>query len=470
VKGADLTNRDGATLRFLGAAGTVTGSKHLLEVGGHRLLLDCGLFQGLKALRERNWQPFPFEPASIDAVLLSHAHLDHSGALPLLVRRGFRGPIYCTPGTADLLEVLLLDAAHLQEEEASFANRHRTSKHAPALPLYSVDDAHAALRLLRPQPFGRRFAACKDVGATFHHAGHILGSAIVDLEVGGHAPRRLVFSGDLGRYGRPILRDPEAIANADVILVESTYGDRVHPPQPHQDLAQIVRQGAERGSVILVPAFAVGRTQELLFALRELEGQGAIPPLPVFIDSPMAIDVTEIYARHREEFDETMRRLVASGVYPLRPQKLELLRTTEQSKRLNRERGPMIIISASGMATGGRVLHHLTRLLPDPEAIVLLVGFQAAGTRGRALLEGAKTLRIFGQEIGVRARVVKLDGFSAHADRDELLRWLGGFARPRALYAVHGEAQAADSFAAEVRHRLGWDARAAVDGEVVDLP
>ena len=451
------------SVQLLGAAGTVTGSKHLVTTGGRQILLDCGLFQGLKALRERNWAPFPFDPAKLEAVVLSHAHIDHSGALPLLVRRGYGGPIHCTTATADLLEVLLLDAAHLQEEEADFANRHRTSKHAPALPLYTTEDAKAALRLVVPHAYHAPFDL-EDARVTLRPAGHILGSATVTLACGVRDRRIVVFSGDLGRYGRPILRDPEAVAEADLLLVESTYGDRRHPTGHIDELARIVTEAAARNEVLLVPAFAVDRTQELLWVLRTLEDEGRIPTVPVFIDSPMAIDVTEIYARHPEDHDLDMRRLSEAGASPLTTRRLELLRTPEQSKSLNDRRGPAIVISASGMATGGRVLHHLMRRLPDPNSVILLVGYQAAGTRGRALLEGAPTVRIFNQEITVRARVIKLDGFSAHADQSELLRWLGGFTRPpRRTIAVHGEPQPADTFAGLVRHQLGWRADAAED-------
>jgi len=427
------------------------------------------MFQGLKALRERNWAPFPFEPGRLDAVVLSHAHIDHSGALPLLARRGYQGPIHCTTATAELLEVMLLDAAHLQEEEADFANRHRTSTHVPALPLYDTEDARAALRLVQPHDYAAPFDIA-DVAVTFRPAGHILGSATVTLECGARDRRTLVFSGDLGRYGRPILHDPQPVAEADVLLIESTYGDRLHPRGHVDELARIVNETAARDEFLLVPAFAVDRTQELLWVLRTLEDEGRIPAIPVFIDSPMAIDVTEIYARHPQDHDLDMRRLTDAGASPLATRRLEILRTPEQSKSLNDRRGPAIVISASGMATGGRVLHHLIRRLPDPDSVILLVGYQAAGTRGRALQEGARTLRIFNQEITVRARVVKLDGFSAHADQAELLRWLGGFTRPpRHTVAVHGEPQPADTFAALVRHQLGWRAEAAEDRQRVVL-
>jgi metallo-beta-lactamase family protein len=447
------------SLQFLGAAGTVTGSRFLLGAAGRHVLLDCGLFQGLKELRLRNWAPPGFDVPGLDGVVLSHAHLDHSGYLPVLVRLGFRGPVFCTPGTADLARILLLDAAHLQEEDAARANRRGYSKHKPALPLYTTADAEAALGLLSPRDVHQPFDVVPGVRATFHHAGHILGAAIVELAVSeGRRTTRLVFSGDLGRWGQPLTPDPELIPGADVVLVESTYGDRLHPPDPDRRLAALVREIDDTRSVLLVPAFAVGRTQELLYVLRALEDAGDIPSLPVFVDSPMAIEVTGVYLRHMTASGDA-RRLDPDL---LRPARLRLLRTPDESKSLNDHPGPMIIVSASGMATGGRVLHHLRLRLPDPSATVLLAGFQAAGTRGRALRDGARDVRIHGELVPVRARIVALDGLSAHADRDDLLRWTRGFTTPpRQTWVVHGEPQPADSFAACLRAELGWNARVA---------
>jgi len=458
-----------STLRFAGAAGTVTGSKFLVRDGDVRVLLDCGLFQGLKPLRLRNWDPFPFEAKDVDAVVLSHAHVDHSGALPLLVKRGFRGPIYCTSATADLLEVMLLDAAHLQEEEAGFANRHGYSKHHPALPLYTTSDAEHALRLVAPRPRGDSFVVRHGVSARFRQAGHILGSSTVELRLA-ESSDTLVFSGDLGRWKRPILHDPELVAHADVLLVESTYGDREHRTDNSGELARVINETVERGGVLVVPAFAVGRTQELLWAIRKLEDDDQIPVLPVYVDSPMAVNVTEIYAHHPEDHDLEMRVLTDARRSPLSSHRVELVRTVEGSRALNEREGPMIVIAGSGMATGGRVLHHLHRRLPDERSTVLLCGFQAAGTRGRSLEEGARSIRIHGQEVTVRARVEVLDGFSAHADRNDLLRWLRGFrAAPREVYLVHGERAAAESLAKLIATQLGWSVRIAADGEVVEL-
>jgi metallo-beta-lactamase family protein len=457
------------TLRFLGAAGTVTGSKHLVTADGHRVLLDCGLFQGLKHHRLRNWQPFPVPPATVDAVVLSHAHVDHSGALPLLAKQGFHGDIHCSGATAELLEVMLRDAAHIQEEDAERANRRHYSRHHPARPLYTTADADAALRLLRVQPYRETFAVAGSMAAILRPAGHILGSSTVELQLGRERSMRLVFSGDLGRWGRPILHDPELVTHADVLLVESTYGDRRHPAAPDEALAALIRETAEQGRILIVPAFAVGRTQELIWILRQLEAEGRIPILPVLVDSPMAISVTDIYARHAEEHDLPMRR-AADGGDPLRTRNFRLVRTAEESKALNDHREPMIVISASGMATGGRVLHHLARRLPDPRTTVLLPGFQAAGTRGRQLRDGADAVRIHGAYVPVRAKVVELDGLSAHADQEEILRWLRGFdGPPRQTWVVHGEPQPADSLAGILRSRLGWDAAVAEDGATVPL-
>jgi metallo-beta-lactamase family protein len=459
-----------ATLQFVGGAGAVTGSKYLVRAGGRQVLLDCGLFQGLKALRLRNWAKPPFVPAEIDAVVLSHAHVDHAGYLPLLARRGFRGPVYCTPATADLLGALLPDCARIQEEDAERANRHGYSKHRPALPLYTSADAEAALRLVRRRPCGRAFPICRGITALTRRTGHILGAASVELRVGPGDPLRLVFSGDLGRWGRSVLRDPELVPEADVLLVESTYGDRTHPPDPLSELARVVNDSVTRNGALLIPAFAVDRTQELIWSLRQLEDAGRIPVLPVYVDSPLAIEVTDIYCRHPGEHRFELTALADRGRCSLRTRRLQLARTPEESKALNHVRGPLVVIAGSGMATGGRVLHHLARRLPDPATTVLLVGFQAAGTRGRSLQDGAATLRLHGQDVPVRARVESVQGLSAHADREEILRWLSGFKTPpRQTYVVHGEPGPAAALAETIRATLHWEARPAADGETVDL-
>jgi metallo-beta-lactamase family protein len=457
-----------ATLTFLGAAGgTVTGSKHLLEDGVSRLLLDCGLFQGLKALRERNWAPPPLDPTTLGAVILSHAHIDHSGYLPRLCRDGFGGPIYATSGTLDLLKVMLPDAAHLQEEEAAFANRHRTSKHDPALPLYTTADAERVLTQVKRVDFGEQFTPVPGVEARFAHSGHILGAGLVTCLIGG---RRLVFSGDLGRYGVPIMVDPDPVPEADVLLVESTYGDRLHPPDDHADkLAAAVTRAAQEKGWLLIPAFAVGRSQEILYDLRRLEAAGRIPSLPVYLDSPMGIQATAIYAAHTDEHDAELKQTEGAGQRPFAPRLFHLSRTVEESKGLNTD-GPGVIVAGSGMATGGRILHHLKRLLPDPRTTVLFVGYQAAGTRGRLLRDGATTIKMLGETVPVRARIEVSDSYSAHADRGEILRWLAGFKRPpEATYVVHGEPEAATALRDAITSRLGWRAAVAEDGQRVTL-
>jgi metallo-beta-lactamase family protein len=457
------------TLTFLGAAGgTVTGSKHLVEHGDRRVLLDCGLFQGLKALRLRNWAPPPLDPRALTAVLLSHAHVDHSGYLPRLVRDGFAGPIYCTGATADLLRIMLPDAAHLQEEEAAFANRHKTSRHEPALPLFTVADAERVLPLIRRTPFGASFAPAPGVTARFTVAGHILGAAVVEYSC---EARRLVFSGDLGRYGVPIVLDPEPVREADVLLVESTYGDRRHAQvDPADELAAAVDRAVSQRGWLLIPAFAVGRAQEVLYDLRGLEERGRIPALPVYLDSPMAIEATMIYATHTDEHDAELTRVRSTGARPFAPRRLTLSRSAGDSKRLNELDGPGIVIAGSGMATGGRILHHLKRLLPDPRTTVLFVGYQAAGTRGRLLKDGARTIKMLGVQVPVRADIRASDAYSAHADRDEILRWLRQFQRaPEMTYVVHGEPAAANALRDAIATELGWKVAVAEDGQRVLL-
>jgi metallo-beta-lactamase family protein len=455
-----------ATLTFLGAAGTVTGAKFLVETARSRLLLECGLFQGLRDLKARNWSAPPVTPRSLGAVLLSHAHIDHSGYLPRLVRDGFAGPIYCAPGTADLLRIMLPDAARLQEEEAEFRNRERRTRHQPALPLFTTEDAARALAAVTTVPFGERFAPAPDASARLMPSGHILGASVVEIDLAG---ARLVYSGDLGRYDVPIMRDPVAVTEADTLLVESTYGNRLHEEGDGRAVVEAaVARAAEQGGALLIPAFAIGRTQELLYALRELEAAGRIPPVPVHLDSPMAIEATAIYARHPEEHDAELTRVTGAGIRPFAPSRFYLSRTADDSKRLNGIEGTVVIIAGSGMATGGRILHHLRKRLPDPRTTVLFVGYQAAGTRGRLLRDGASHLRIFGEEVPVRAAIMATDAMSAHADQAEILRWLGGFRRPpRTTYCVHGEPQAAEALRKEITARLSWRCAVASDGEQV---
>ena len=453
------------SLTFLGAAGTVTGSKHLLEVGGTRVLVDCGLFQGLKELRERNWQPLPVEPSSIHAVVLTHAHLDHCGYLPRLVAQGFTGRIFCTSGTADLVRIVLPDAAKLQEEDAEQANRGGFSKHAPALPLFTMEDAARAITMLQPAGYERRLPVADGIEVEYINAGHLLGSAYARIRTDG---LQILFGGDLGRYGRPVLPDPSPAGEADVVLVESTYGDRIHPADDNGEaLAEIIRSTAERRGRLIVPAFAIGRVEEVLYWIKRLEDEKRIPVLPVWVDSPMASEALVQYARRVEELDPDMQpeqplprqnRAVAAFA----TDRLQIVASPQQSRELVGSRGAAIVISSSGMATGGRVLNHLAVALPRPENTALFVGFQAAGTRGRQLITGARTLRIRGADVPVNARVAHLDSMSAHADAGEIMRWLRTFTRPPSqTYIVHGEPSAADALRSKMATELGWNASVA---------
>jgi metallo-beta-lactamase family protein len=450
-----------ATVEFLGGVGTVTGSKFVIERGDRRVMLDCGLFQGLKELRQRNWTPLPVEPRSVATVVLTHAHIDHTGYLPRFCRDGFAGKVYATRATADLARIMLPDSGHLQEEEAAYHNKRGSSKHAPALPLYTAEDGLAAAVRVSGVAYDRPLALDADLQVSFARAGHIIGSAIVTMDLGaGDGQRRVVFSGDVGRRDAPILPDPAPIGAADYIVVESTYGDRRHDPAPvAEHLERTILAAVQRGGPIVVPAFAVGRAQELLYYLCGLRRAGRIPALPTYLDSPMAVDATGIYWTHPEEFDDEMRRLVFAGQSPFEYSDLHMTRDAQASKALNDLDGSILVIAASGMATGGRILHHLHRRLPDPRATVLLVGYQAEGTRGRLLQDGAKTLRIFGDDVRVRAHVETIHGLSAHADADGLVAWLRtATTRPRRVFVVHGDPEPARTLAARVRDELGWDA------------
>lgn len=462
---------DRPTLQFLGAAGGVTGSKYLITFGGRQTLLDCGLFQGLKELRLRNWSPFPVAAARLHAVVLTHAHLDHSGYLPRLVAQGFKGPVFGTPATCDLLRILLLDSAHLQEEEARYANKTGYSKHHPALPLYTVEDAERALQLLRPTRFREEVELGPGLWVRFSRAGHILGAAAARISYDmGPIRKSLVDSGDLGRYGRPILRDPEPVTTTDWLLVESTYGDRLHPENPEAELAKVVNEVADRSGCLIVPSFAVGRTQEMIYSIRKLEDEGKIPVLPLHVDSPMAIHATEIYRDHPAEHDLDMKLLTDEKHHPLCSRRFFIHRTREESKAINNLKGPFILITSSGMVTGGRVLHHMRERLPNPETTVLFVGYQAEGTRGQQLQQGSREIKMFGQRVPVRAKITTIDGFSAHADQSEIFRWLQGFERaPQKVYVVHGEPKAAATLAELIRERLKWNVAVPKYGESVVL-
>ncbi len=445
-----------ASIQFLGAAGTVTGSKFLLEHEDRRVLVDCGLFQGKKELRLLNWEPLPIPVSSLDAIVLTHAHIDHTGGLPRVVQAGYNGPVYCTSGTRDLSGLLLPDSAHLQEEEARYANQEHFSRHHPALPLYGVQDAERAVKLMETFSYERPKEILPGITLTFYRAGHILGSAlcVFDLKSTG---QRVVFSGDLGRYNAPILRDPQGVKSATTLVVESTYGDREHgDTQPQEALCSAVKRAIERQGMVLIPAFAVGRTQELLYHLRHLEETHRIPEVPVYVDSPMACDATPIYLAHPEEHDLAMKALVERGKTPLATRRTRFVTSPNDSKRLNLLEGPGIIISASGMATGGRVLHHLKHRLPDARNMVLFVGYQSEGTRGRRLVDGEKEIKIHGQMIPVEAEIRVVSGFSAHADWTETLRWMEGFeSPPRQTLLVHGEPAALQALQARVEAK-GW--------------
>lgn len=438
-------------LTFLGATGTVTGSMTLVEAGSRRLLVDAGLFQGWKPLRLRNWAPLPFDARSLHGVLLTHAHIDHSGRLPLLVRQGFRGPIWCSPATADLCEILLLDTAHLQEEEANWRNRHGKSRHQPALPLYTVDDARATLKQLRPVAHGDALDLGDGVRAHYSRAGHILGASSIRIEHGG---RSVLFSGDLGRDDDLVMPPPDTGQQADVVVIESTYGDRLHPDlDPVEQLGDVVRRTAARGGVVVIPAFAVGRTQAILYALWRLRQAGAMPRVPVCLDSPMGIEATALLQRHPDA-----HRLTADERAGI-AQMTELMRTPDESKRLMSRHGPMVILAGSGMATGGRVLHHLAQYGPHARNAIVLAGFQAGGTRGASLAAGERQLKIFGEYVPIRAEVAQINGLSAHADQAGLLKWLGALARkPEQVLINHGEPDAADLLRRRIDETLGWEA------------
>lgn len=449
-----------AYIQFLGATQTVTGSKHLLEVDGYRTLVDCGLFQGLKELRQRNWDTFPLNPRSLNSVILTHAHIDHSGYLPRLVHDGFDGAVYGTPGTVELARIMLPDSARLQEEDAAYSNKKGTSRHHPALPLYTEEDASDTLELLQAINYHKRVPLTKKLAFEFVTAGHILGSSFVcfEVECQDGATRRLVMTGDIGRYNEAIINDPAAVAEADYIVLESTYGDRAHPEVNVKDeLARIVNETAQRGGHVLIPAFAVGRTQQLVYLLRELEDEQRIPVLPVYVDSPMAVQATKLYLRHKEDHDLAMDELLDARRNPLATRRFHLAKTVHDSKAISNSQEPAIVISASGMATGGRILHHLLKRLPDERNTVIFVGFQAEGTRGRRLVEGEQELKIFGQRVPVRAHIETLLNLSAHADYREILRWLSGFKRaPKTVFLVHGEFKAMLAMKQKIEEQFGW--------------
>ncbi len=464
-------------VQFLGAAGGVTGSKHLISTSsdgdnsGFRVLVDCGLFQGQKEWRERNWQDTPVPARQINAVILTHAHLDHSGSIPRLVKEGFRGPIYATPATIDLCHILLPDSGHLQEEDAEFHNYHKTSKHAPALPLYTLEEAQECLQYFRPVEDGTTVQVSPEIAFRFVPSAHIVGAAMaeVTLKVNG-TQRRLLFTGDIGRVrdqnvapGKVVHSGPTEGETADYVVMESTYGNRLHPDSdPRPQLAELIRQTVQRGGSVVVPAFAVERTQKFLFMLKELIESEQIPRVPVHADSPMAIGAVEIFLKYKNEYNEEAKRLIGQYGSPLEWPGFSFDSTPEQSKKINELRFPCIIVSSSGMATGGRILHHLAQRLPDPRNLVLFIGFQAPGTRGATIKSGAKEVKIFGQMVPIRAQVAALEQFSDHADTPELLQWLRTFPRkPQVTYLVHGEPAAATALRQAMIQALGWDVEVA---------
>ncbi len=448
-------------IKFLGAAGTVSGSKFLVDTGETRFLVDYGMFQGPKPLRLLNWDPPPVKPSTVDNVILTHAHIDHSGMLSVLVREGFQGNIFATPETAELCEISLLDAAHLQEEDAKFANKMKFSKHKPALPLFTTEDSENAVRHLRPLDYNKHAELSDGTKFRFRDAGHILGSAIVEVETTNHGkPTRMVFSGDLGRYDALILRDPDPVYEADYLLLESTYGDRVHPAEdPAKELGSVINETARRGGMLVIPSFAVGRTQTLLYLMRDMKSRGVIPDLPVFVDSPMAQRVTEVFCRHIDVFDEEAKAIFQkTGECPVLCPNLQFVHTPTESQKINDMRFPAIIISASGMATGGRILHHLKYRLPDPRNTILFVGYQSVGTRGQILKDGAREIKIHGEMVPVRARIQSMEAFSGHADSVEIMRWLKMFkAPPKMTFIVHGEPDSSKALADKIQRSLGWN-------------
>jgi metallo-beta-lactamase family protein len=445
------------TVRFLGASGTVTGSTYLVSNGTHSILVDCGIFQGEREWRERNWNAPLFDPKQIDAVLLTHAHIDHTGMLPRYKALGLDAPVFCSPATAELTRLLLLDSGRLQEEEASYRAEHGKSRHSPPLPLYTEADAQAAITLLRPTPILTQTRITDTISASWSLMGHILGACAITLSIGS---KTITFSGDVGRFGEPILVDPSPVPMGDLLLVESTYGDRLHAPNgdPRKTLADIISRTAKRRGVVIIPSFAVGRTQTLLYYLRELKETKQIPDIPVIVDSPMARDATSIYQKHTSEYDAAARAVLQRGFQPFQLPKLYFTRERAESIKLNSIHDPMIIISASGMLTGGRVLHHLKHRVSDERNTVLFVGFQPPGSRGDWLKRGNHNMTLLGDQVAVRAEICEMSGLSAHADRDELLRWCKSCTgTPGKVAIVHGEPPSALSFSDALQKELGWN-------------
>lgn len=477
-----------AYIQFLGAAGTVTGSKHLINTSGDlsgkngtQVLVDCGLFQGQKEWRERNWQNLPVASADIECVILTHAHLDHCGWIPRLVKNGFRGSIYATPATIDLCGILLPDSGRLQEEDAAFHNRHKTSRHDPALPLYTEAEAMACLPYFKPVNFGETKQLSPELSFRFVHAAHILGSSMAEITLtftGCARPVRLLFTGDIGRVhdqdvapGKVVYSGPQAGESADILVMESTYGNRIHPKDdPRPKLAELIRKTVDRGGSVVVPAFAVERTQKFVFMLKEMMEAGQTPRVPVYCDSPMAIKAVEVFLKHTEEYSDATRQLIKRYGSPLKWQDFTFAQTMEESKRINEVKSPCIIISSSGMVTGGRIQHHLAQRLPDPKNTVIFIGFQSPGTRGFTIKSGAAEVKMLGQTVPIRAQIAVFEQFSDHADTAELLEWLRTFTnKPSATYLVHGEPAAASQLRDAMTKELGWNVQIAQWMEKVEI-
>ncbi|MFH1686631.1 MAG: MBL fold metallo-hydrolase [bacterium] len=449
-----------ATITFHGAIGTVTGSQYLLEAEGMNVLVDCGMFQGSKENRLKNWEPFSIRPKEIDAVLLTHAHTDHVGLLPRLTKQGFTGPVYCTRATAELSRIMLLDSAHIQEEDARWANKKGFTKHKPALPLFTTRDAERSLHQFKPLHYGEQLDLTPTMRVKFKDAGHILGSSMIDLRVSnGKRRRKIVFSGDLGRPGRALLRDPVQIYDIDYLVLESTYGDRLHGDEDfHDELVRVINESIERGGVLIVPSFAVGRTQTLLYVLRHLQEANAVPVVPIYVDSPMGIRATEVYSKRIADQRLSVRLDFIQGDDIFTPRGLVICESRDESKAIMGFKGPGIIISSSGMVTAGRVLHHMIQRLPDKRNTVLFVGYQAHGTRGRRILDGEETVKIHGQFVPVKAHIENLSGFSGHADYNEIQAWLMGFDHaPEQTFIVHGEPEASQALSGHIKARYDWE-------------
>ena len=436
------------SIAFHGAARTVTGSRHLISAGGCKVLVDCGLFQGRREIKQKNWEPLPFKVDEIDAVVLTHAHTDHIGSLPRLVKQGYGGPVYATPATVSIAHVSLPDGGRIQEEDAKYHNRKKTSRHDPALPLFTEADAHAALKLLKPVRYNQPLELPGGTSVRFTPAGHILGAAIAEFTF--EDGTVLVMSGDVGRYDRPIIKDPTPVHRADYLVVESTYGNRLHMDNEARPvLERLIKEAHKKKSVVLVPSFAIGRTQELLWDIHFLIEEGKIPRVPIYVDSPMATAATLLYATHKEDHDAEMKVQLSEGHTPLRPDLVQFVRDRNMSKALNKAKGPMLVIAGSGMISGGRIVHHLRNRLGDPDTVVLFTGYQAEGTRGRRMIDGADSIKIFGQEI---------DSLSAHADYSELLRWLSDIKEPpKKVFLVHGEYSVQKTFRDKLHDKFGWD-------------